>query len=105
MSLNLKVKVIDTSVSTRSGVAKASGKPYSIKTQDNVFVEMGGEVRRMPITLFENVSPYSPGNYTMDIEGHLTLNRFDVLEFRPFVEYKLDPVSEKPQTMPFPKQA
>lgn len=95
MSLNLKVKVIDNTTSTRSGIAKASGKPYTIRTQDNVFVEMGGEVRRMPFTLNENESPHAPGYYTMDIENHLTLNRFNALEIRPFVEYQLVPISQK----------
>lgn len=96
--LNLKVKVLDTAISTRNGVAKASGKPYSIKTQDNVFVEMAGEVRKMPLTLHENESAYAPGQYNLDIEPHLTLNRFDALEFRPFAEYKLKPIESSKLT-------
>lgn len=89
MSLNLKVKVNDLTTSVREGIAKSSGKPYKITTQDNVFIEMGGEIRRMPITLPDQTSPYAPGMYILDIEKLLTLNRFDQLEFRPFARYDL----------------
>jgi len=100
MTLNLKVKVLDTSTSIREGIAKSTGKPFKITTQDNVFVEMGGEVRKMPISLPEQTSPYSPGMYFLDIEKMLTLNRFDQLEFRPFAKYELIPMQSKANAIP-----
>lgn len=92
MSLKLRVKITDTSVTTRSGVAKASGKPYEMRIQESAFIKLGLETRRMPINLNDGRAPYPAGEYEIDIEPHLTLSRFDQLEFRPFADYVLMPV-------------
>lgn len=90
MSL-IKVKVIDTKVTNRSGVS-TKGKAYSINSQENVFVELNGEVRKMPLNLPDGVSAYAPGQYTIDPVILLRLDRFSRLEVDGFVEIKLTPV-------------
>lgn len=90
MSL-IKVKVTDTHVTNRSGVS-TKGKPYSMNTQDNVFVELNSEVRKMPLNLPDGVSAYAPGNYTIDPVTLLRLNNYSRLEVDGYVEIKLTPV-------------
>ena len=89
MSL-IKVKVIDTQVSHREGVSTA-GRPYKINSQDNVFVELNGEVRRVPLNLPENTGPYAPGNYTLDPLKLITVGRFG-FEYNRFANIELVPV-------------
>lgn len=89
MSL-IKVKVQDTHISNRSGISKA-GKPYQINSQD-IIVELNGEVRRVPLTLPDNVGAYAPGNYTIDPIDMIVVGRFG-FEFNRFQEIKLNPVS------------
>jgi|WetSurMetagenome_2_1015567.scaffolds.fasta_scaffold1085993_2 hypothetical protein len=90
MSL-IKVKVVDTTVTNRSGVSKR-GKPYSINSQENVFFELNGEVRKNPINLPDGVSAYSAGMYTFDPVSCLIVGRYG-FEFDGFKEIKLIPVS------------
>ena len=94
----IKVKVLDTHVTNRSGLSKA-GKPYSINSQENVFVELNGEVRKMPLNLSDGTSAYVPGNYTIDPVTILRLDRFSRLEVDGYAEIKLLPVSGSVQSM------
>ena len=87
---NLKVKINDTETSTREGVS-TKGKPYKIRTQDNVFIEINEEVRRLPLNLDENVSPYAPGVYSFDPASILRVGRFG-LEVDNFKALHLVPV-------------
>jgi hypothetical protein len=88
----LKVKVLDTEISHREGVATKSGKPYSIDSQENIYIELNNEVRRLPINLPKGASAYAPGNYTIDLTKLVTVGRFG-LEMVPFAEIKLIPAS------------
>lgn len=89
MSL-IKVKVTDTHVSNRSGVSQ-KGKPYSINSQENVYFELNGEIRKIPLNLPDGVGPYSPGMYTYDPVSNLRVGRYG-FEFDGFSEIKLVPV-------------
>lgn len=92
MSL-LKVKVFDTHVSNRSGVS-SKAKPYSINSQDNVYFEINGEVRKVPVNLPDGVSAYAPGIYTFDPVTCLRVGRYG-FEFDSFAEIKLVPASQQ----------
>ncbi|MDD4972611.1 MAG: single-stranded DNA-binding protein [Paludibacter sp.] len=89
----IKVKVIDTFCEIRKGTSKA-GKAFSFNVQKNVFVELNGEVRRLPFDLEEGKQPYPPGNYTIDPISLLTVGRFG-LELIPFARPILLPDSEQ----------
>jgi hypothetical protein len=87
----LKAKVIDSTVTTREGVSAKTGKPYKMRSQE-IIVELNGEVRRLPITLQDNASPYSAGNYTIDILKHITVGAYG-FEFQRFANIELVAVS------------
>ena len=89
MSL-IKVKVIDTEVRKREGVS-TKGKPYSIRSQENIFVELNGEVRKVPINLADDASAFAPGQYTIDPSKLLMVGRFG-FEFDRFRTIELVPV-------------
>lgn len=72
---NLRVKINDTETSIREGVS-SKGKPYKIRTQDNVFIEINEEIRRLPLNLDENVSPYAAGVYSFDPASVLRVGRY-----------------------------
>ena len=88
----LKIKVIDTFVENRSGTSK-SGKAFNFNQQLNVFVELNGEVRKIPQILESGQQPYQVGNYFLDIEKHITVNQFGNLIVEPFANLVLTPVS------------
>jgi hypothetical protein len=92
MSL-IKVKVIDSQIQNRTGVS-AKGKPYSINSQENVFFELNGEVRKVPVNLPDGVSAYLPGEYQFDPVANLRVGRFG-FEFDTYKEIKLIPFDEK----------
>lgn len=89
MSL-IKAKVISNEIRKREGQSKA-GKPYSMRMQE-IVVELNGEVRRVDLTLPEDVSGYAPGNYTIDPIEMIEIGRFG-FEFARFKEIKLTPVT------------
>lgn len=92
---NIKAKVIDTQVTSREGITKSGpnvGTPYKRTNQDNVFVELDGEVRRLPLDIPAGVSPYAPGNYSIDLTKLITIGRFG-FEMKQFAEVKLIPVT------------
>jgi hypothetical protein len=89
MSL-IKVKVIDTTLTTREGLSK-NNKPYKMNSQ-SIIVEFDGEVRKVELTLPDNVSAYAPGNYTIDPIELIAIGRYG-FEFKRFHEIKLVPVS------------
>lgn len=90
MSL-IKVKVLDSQISNRSGVS-TKGKPYSINSQENIVFELNSEVRKVAINLKDGVSAYAPGLYTFDPASCLRVGRFG-FEFDQYAEIKLVPVS------------
>lgn len=96
MSL-IKVKVVDTTVTNRSGVS-TKGKPYSINSQDHIFFELNGEVRKVPLNLPDGVSAYAVGNYTYDPVPNLRVGRFG-FEFDGYSEMKLVPVANSITSM------
>lgn len=96
MSL-IRVKVKDTNITVREGVAKSSGKPYKISSQD-IIVELNDEVRHARINLDTNSSAYAVGNYTIDPLTLLTVDAYGSISLKPFAEIKLMPVSS-PQGM------
>jgi len=66
----VKIQVTGAPIEVRSGIGKASGKPYTMRTQtaylwtvskDGVLSEFP---EKFPISLEENQVPYSPGSYT-----------------------------------------
>lgn len=87
----LKVKVVDTELLSRSGMSKA-GKPYSFTQQVNIFVEVGGEVRRFPQIIEEGKQPYPAGNYALDVEKHLRINDFGDLIIERYARFQFVPV-------------
>lgn len=80
----IKVKVQDALVSVREGVSKA-GKPYKMTTQENIFVELNGEIRKVPITMQDGQTPYAAGNYSLDPSSLLTIGQygFEIVKFQP----------------------
>jgi Helix-destabilising protein len=89
MSL-IKVKVLDNEVIVRNGVAK-SGKPYELKIQPNVLVELNQETRYVQITLLDGHPPYQAGSYTLDPIELIEIGRFG-FEFNRFKQINLYPV-------------
>ena len=94
----IKVKVKDTNITVREGVAKSSGKPYKISSQD-IIVELNDEVRNARINLDNNSSAYAVGNYTIDPLTLLSVDQFGSIAFKPFAEIKLIPASNASQSM------
>lgn len=88
MSL-IKVKVIDTTITTAEGVS-SKGKSYKINSQQ-ILAELNGEVRRVEINLADNASAYAPGNYTIDPVTMIQVGRYG-FEFKRYSEINLVPV-------------
>jgi hypothetical protein len=89
MSL-VKAVVKDSFVSNRKGTSKA-GNPFDINAQENIFIELNGEVRRLPINLQQNQSAYAPGEYGIDLSKYVTVGRYG-LEIVPFANIQLEPL-------------
>jgi len=92
MSL-LTVVVQDTEINTRSGISARNNKPWTLRIQENVFVDLNGEIRRMSVTLPDNKPPYPPGKYTLDVVSLLQMGGFNRLEINGYSEIKLVPVA------------
>ena len=90
---NLKITIKDTQTSTREGVSTKTNKPYKMRTQDNVFLELNDEVRRFPLNLDDNVSPYAPGLYSFDPTAVLRVGRYG-LEVDGFALIHLTPLPD-----------
>jgi hypothetical protein len=86
---DLRVNVKDTEVSTFEGIS-TKGKPYKITKQENIFLDINGEIRKFPITLESNSSPYASGLYTFDPVSILEVGKFG-LEIAKFKAIKLQP--------------
>ena len=71
----LEVKSVE--VTTRSGNAKATGKPYVINEQI-VMVALNGELRKVKVALENNAPPYPLGAYQLTDESFF-VDRFGAL--------------------------
>jgi len=91
MSL-IKVKVVDTQLTPKTGTT-SKGKPYSLNIQENVFLELNGETRRVPLTLQHGVAPYAPGQYTLDLNDHAKIGNYNRLEIDQYKPVELKPVA------------
>lgn len=61
----LKILVKDATVSTQSGTAKRTGKPYSMRSQ-SAWVEMGKPFPvEVKVTLGDDQLPFALGEYTL----------------------------------------
>jgi hypothetical protein len=70
----LKLRVVDTYLETRRG--EKNGRPWSITSQPNCFLEIDGEVRKFPVNIEDGKPAYNPGMYTFDGEKLLTVGRY-----------------------------
>lgn len=59
----LTIKIDSTETVTKSGNAKASGKPYSITEQTGLVQFPNGECRRLALSLEANETPLAVGTY------------------------------------------
>lgn len=87
-----KIKVTDTYVENVKGTSKKTGKDFNFNQQMNVFIEINGEVRKIPQIVKEGKQPYAPGNYLLDIEKYCQVNNFNNLVVDPFARMELIPV-------------
>lgn len=95
----LKVKILSNDVSVRSGTARVSGKPYTMKSQENCVVELpDGEVRKFTIVLGDDQKAWEPGSYELDAGTMITVNQYGNFALKPFahVELKAIATNEKP---------
>jgi Helix-destabilising protein len=72
---NIAVIIETDSVDQRSGVSSRTGQPYSIRSQP---ARLKSDLIAGPIsiTLGDNQPAYPVGDYLLDIERSLTINRF-----------------------------
>jgi hypothetical protein len=85
----LKIKITDKQTETRSG--EKNGRAWSIITQINCFLEIHGEIRRLPLTL-DNIQPYEPGIYNFNVENLVEVGRYG-LEINRFKSLDLIPIA------------
>ncbi len=90
MSNKIKVRVQDEYTTTREG--EKNGKAWKIVQQENVFFEMGGEIRKVPVSLDNNVKPFAVGMYSLDPISLLRFGRYG-LEVDGFKPLQLVPVT------------
>lgn len=75
----LKVEIEkDSPVTTRSGVSKVTNQPYSLREQE-AWVRIGREVRRVSIVLPDAAVPHAPGVYTLS-DLSFSVSRYGQLE-------------------------
>jgi hypothetical protein len=60
----LKIEIKDVAVEQKSGTARQSGKPYTIRTQSG-WTSLNGETRRVPINLERDQPAYEVGQYVL----------------------------------------
>lgn len=68
----------DSPVTTRSGVSKVTNQPYSLREQE-AWVRIGREVRRISLVLADGVAPHAPGVYTL-ADTAFSVSRYGQLE-------------------------
>jgi hypothetical protein len=75
------IEVHTSEVDTRSGVSKASGKPYEMTTQD-AWVRLLGQPfpTQIKVSLEDKTNPLQPGIYTIDPADLLKVGNFNSLE-------------------------
>ena len=61
--MQLKLTINSQEVVTKSGTAKATGKPYSMREQHGLCALPNGEVRRVPLLLEADENPLVSGDY------------------------------------------
>jgi hypothetical protein len=71
------LSIKSTQTATKNGTSKA-GKPYSITEQD-AWVELNGERRRIRVTLSDGAAPFPVGDYTVG-EGSFYVGDFGQLQ-------------------------
>lgn len=59
----LRVEIRSTETITKSGTAKASGRPYTIIEQHGLVSLPDGQTRRVVLSLEANEAPLQPGVY------------------------------------------
>lgn len=75
----LKIEIEkDSPVTTRSGVSKLTQQPYSLREQEG-WVRIGREVRRVSLTLSDSAQPYAAGLYIM-ADTSFQVSRYGQLE-------------------------
>ncbi len=89
--MTIVVKVKDLFTSTREGVSKKTDKTFRMIQQENVFISMNEEVKKVPLVLADGQPPYAVGMYTIDPESLLRFGQFG-LEVDRYKPLQLVPV-------------
>jgi len=78
----IKIEVISAQVDTRSGVSKASGKPWEMSTQD-AYLHKANEPypEKIQISLDDKEKPKQPGVYSVDPAELVKVGSFGSIEF------------------------
>lgn len=87
----LKLRVKSSNVTTRSGKSQRTGKDYSMRIQEDIQLEINGEVRLFPINLNADQLPHAVGDYMLETDGILEMGEYG-LRVKPYPDYKLVPV-------------
>lgn len=84
----MKIRISDTSVETKSGESKKTGKPYTMHTQ-NATAE--NSRFRMPVrlNLGDDGKPLPAGEYELDLEEAVTINNYGDFGFLRVLPLKL----------------
>lgn len=75
----MKIEVKSVATTKKSGVAKATGKPFEITEQEGWIDFPSGERRRVKIALEDGANPYPIGAYGLSDESFF-VNGFGGLE-------------------------
>lgn len=97
--MTLNVIIEDTYTRPRSGEYK-NGSKFNYVQQENVYVELNHEVKKIPLRLAENQPPYPAGKYTLRAKSLLRFGPYN-LEVDGFKPFELIPV----QSVAIPKAA
>lgn len=85
----LNVRVRSLEVSVREG--EKNGRKWRMRTQNECFVQLNGEVRRLPMNLQDEQHAYEIGEYTLDVTPMIEIGRYG-LEFNRYAPMDLKPV-------------
>lgn len=69
-----KVEIKSLQVETRSG--EKNGKPWKMRMQPDCFIQINGEIRRLPITLQDDEPAFQVGVYQFDVEKLVEVGRY-----------------------------
>jgi len=75
MSINIIIE--DTYTRPRSGEYK-NGTKFNYVQQENVYVELNHEVKKIPLRLSENQPPYTAGKYTVRAKSLLRFGPYNL---------------------------